>query len=256
MWWIQNIGSLSGRFVEEFCESKWTHLPNHLNKHRKYRVLKTIAWYPHSHHNSFSGSKTTLQTLTITALPFPSKTSLWIQIAGSFFQHPMDKFSFSPQVFDLSPESPLQYQCSYFIPLQPIPYIHSHRPCITTAWDFLQTNYFISVSTIQPVSFAMILVSTTSSGSWLASSFQIPLQNNLTRMLHNFILSTLFREVSPKTLLLPLSSQRREGPLLPPPVTFYVLPIYSQYPLNIVFCLTSCTASCKLNSFKNHQCIY
>lgn len=99
----------------------------------------------------------------------------------------------------------------------------------------------------------MILVSTSSSGSWLALSFQITLQNNLTRMLHNFILSTLLREVSPQTLQLPLLSWRREGPLLPPPTASCVLPIYSQYPLIIIFCLTSCTDSCKLNSFKNHQ---
>lgn len=205
MWLIQSIAPLSRRFVEEFCESKWTYLPNHLNKNWKHRVLKNTAEHLHRHHTSFSDSQTTFQTLTITSLPFPSKMSLWIQIAGSFLRHPMDKLSFSSQVFDLSPEFCLQYQCSSFIPLQPIPYIHSHRPYITTTWDFLQPNYFISVSTTRPVSFAMILVSTSSSGSWLASSFQIPLQNNLTRMLHNFV-----REVSPKTLQLPLSSREQK----------------------------------------------
>ena len=178
--------------------------------------------------------------------------SLWIQIAGSFLQHPMDKLSFSPQVFDLSPEFPLQYQCSYFTPLQPIPYTHSHRPCVTTTWDFLQTKYSISVSTTRPVSFAMIFVSTSSSGSWLASSFQIPLQNNLTRILHNFILSINFtqRGFSKDTSVTFIISEKRT---FASPITSCVLPIYSQYPLVIVFCLTSCTAWCKSNSFKNHQ---
>lgn len=164
MWWMKSITSLSSKFVEEFCESKWTHFSNHLNKQLKYRVFK-IAEDLHSHHTSFSGSKTTFQTLTITALPFPSKMCLWIQTAGSLLQHHTDKLSdnFSPQAFVLPPEFLLQYQCSYFILLQPIP--HSHRPCVTTTWDFLQTIYFISVSTTQPVSFAMILASPSSSGS-------------------------------------------------------------------------------------------
>lgn len=88
------------------------------------------------------------------------------------FLHPMDKPSFFPQAFDLSPEFPLEYQCSCFIPFHLISYIHNYRPCITTTWDFLQTNYFMSASTTQSVSLALILVSNNFSGSWLALSFQ------------------------------------------------------------------------------------
>lgn len=133
---------------------------------------------------------------------------------------------FSPQEFDLSPEFPQQYQCFYFISLPPIPCIHSLRPCIITTQDFLKTNYFNSVSTAQPASFAMTSVST-SSGSWLALCFEICLQNNERK-----------------------GEDRRGGPLLPPVITYWVLPIKSQYPLIIVFYLISSTAWCNLIPLK------
>lgn len=163
--------------------------------------------------------------------------SLWIHIAGSFLQHPMDKLSFSPQVFISWISSTISVFIFHSSQVYPI---YSQTQTLHNYHLRFSENLLLWVSTSQPVSFAMILISTNSSGSWLATSFQVPVQHNLTSMLHRFALSTLLSKVYSQTLKLPLSSQRR---------TF-------AFPTNSLFCFTHLLPVPTHHSFLSHLLHY